>query len=285
MSNLDTAVAEAAQELIDKAKGQKEEVVEETPTSEETNENSEDSEGAETESETEDSEEEETEEDLKEDQLTEAKKLYKALLDPNQRVAIIAELAQRSGILREQPETKTEIKEAKKSIQDIIKEALPEFPGLSEKLGKAIDTALEQKLEEVREEHEEEMQTVHLNQLENQVSGAIARLRQKTDGASKQFESRMAELSNQLIMGPGLTIDQYVSNLYSVASAGRSSARIKAQTADKIRRNANNAPDRLKNSTGPGSPGKFDNVPSKKMNLNESVNWAISEAFKGRSKA
>jgi len=282
MSNLETAVAEAAADLIKKAeeaKGGKPTETVETPETPAGGEEEETTTGEEEETET-TSEETQTEEELAEEQLAEAKKLYKALMDPNQRVAIIAELAQRTGILREPPETKQEVREAKKSIQDIIKEALPEFPGLADKLGTAIEKALEQE----RESHQEEMQQVHLTQLENQVSSSISRLRKQTGGESAKFEKRMADLSQQLIMGPDMTIDQYVASLYAVASAGSKTSVTKAQLADKIRKNANNAPDRLKSTTGPGSPGKFDKIPSKKMSLGESVNWAIQEAQKGRTR-
>lgn len=282
MTNLDTAVAEAAQELINKAKESKgekietpaEEVVEapteETPVEENSSE------------ETPAEENNEEEQDLEETQLQEAKKLYKALMNPQQRVAIIAELAERSGLLKNPPENNREVKETVKSIKDIIQEALPEFPGLAEKLGGAVEKAVQAQLDELRSEQEQQMQSVHLSQLENQVNASISRLRTQTNGVSKKFEAKMAELSNKLIMGEGMTIDQYVASLYAVASAGSGSAPKTGQNTDKIRRNATNASDRIKSSTGPGSPGKFDSVPSKKMSLNDSVNWAIAEASKGR---
>ena len=219
--------------------------------------------------------------ELNEAQVKEAAVLYKLMLDPKQRIGIIASLAQAEGLIGKNAETPIETKKdevrAKKAIIDIFKEALPEFPALAEKLGPAIDKVLEQE----REDHQEEMAKVHLQQLENNVSKEIEILRRETKGESSKVEARMAELSEQYLMGPNTSLKDYVRSLYTLATAGRSVQRNSAQIADKIRRNANNVPDRLR--SAPGSE-RTATVPDKRMSLKESVDWAIEQASKGRAK-
>jgi hypothetical protein len=220
--------------------------------------------------------------ELSEAQIKEAQILYKLMLDPKQRIGIIASLAQAEGLIGPKADKpienrKDEVK-AKKVIIDIFKEALPEFPALAEKLGPAIDQVLSQE----REEHQEQMAQVQLQQLENNVTKEIEILRRETKGESTKVEARMAELSEAYLMGPNTSLKDYVRSLYTLATAGRTVQKTSAQLADKIRRNANNAPDRLR--TAPGSE-RTTEVPAGKMNLKQSVEWAIEQASKGRTKA
>lgn len=215
--------------------------------------------------------------ELNADQLKEAQTLYRALLDPNLQGPTIAALAQRMGILnnpKEPIETKEDVKEARKDILTILTEALPEYPHIAKQLGPAIQQILEQE----RSEHQQEMQQVHLNQVENDVNKSLETLRRETKGNSKAFENKMAQLTEKIVASPGTTTDEYVRMLYAIASAGSTGKQATAQIADKIRRNATNAHDRVK-----GSPGseRITSVPDKKMNLNQSVNWAIEQASKG----
>jgi hypothetical protein len=219
--------------------------------------------------------------ELSEDQIKEAKILYNLMLDPKQRIGIIASLAQAEGLIGKNadrsPETPKEVAKAKKAILDIFKEALPEFPALAEKLAPAIDQVLEQQ----REEHQEQMAQVQLQQLENNVTKEIEILRRETKGESSKVEARMAELSEQYLMGPNTSLKDYVRSLYTLATAGRTVQKTSANIADKIRRNANNAPDRLR--SAPGSE-RTAAVPDKKMSLKQSVDWAIEQASQGRTK-
>ena len=75
-------------------------------------------EGIEEETPVEDAEEEETTDELDEASLEEAKRLYKALKDPNQATAVVSALAGQMGLLRNPPETKAEVKEAKKDVKE-----------------------------------------------------------------------------------------------------------------------------------------------------------------------
>lgn len=217
--------------------------------------------------------------DLNEDQLKEARILYKSLLDPQQRLNIVAALAAQSGLLTDKTPLKTEkqIEKVEQGIADIIKEALPEFPGLTDKLAPAIQKIIENE----REARETEMQQVHLDRVQTEVDSELAVLARETKGESKKLENKMAALMQEVSPGPNVTVKSYIRTLYTLATAGSNRQKTTAQIADKINRNANNAPDRIK--TAPGSD-RTSNVPDKKMSLNDSVNWAIEQASKGVGK-
>lgn len=266
-TELDTAIASATEEILKDVPADKKPVVEDTP--------------EDTQQDEAQGEDEPQSGELSEAQIAEAKVLYNLMLDPKQRIGIIASLAQAEGLIgkgAEKPiETKKDEVRVKRAIVDIFKDALPEFPALAEKLGPAIDQVLEQE----REEHQEQMAQVQLQQLEINISKEIEILRRETKGESSKVETRMAELSEQYLMGPNTSLKDYVRSLYTLATAGRTSKTNTQQIADKIRRNANNAPDRLR--SAPGSE-RTSELPDKKMNLKQSVEWAIEQASKGRSK-
>lgn len=266
-TDLEGAIAEAAEEIL-KDTPQTDATTTETDTSTDTNDS--DVSTGETSDET---------DKLSEKEIKEAETLYKLLKDPRQRLNIVAALAQDSGLLAPQTPLNTEkqVAKAEKGIAQIIDEALPEYPGLSKKLGPAI----EQIVEAERESRAAEMEQVHLKSVEDEVASELALLAHETKGESRKLENKMSSLMNNISPGPNVTVKQYVRMLYTLATAGSQAQKTSAEIADKIRRNANNAPDRLK-----GAPGTADrSVPSKKMSLNESINWAIEQASKGRTRA
>src|SRR5258707_4165480 len=85
--------------------------------------------------------------DLTEAQILESKTLYNALRGP-QANAIIAALAAQAGLLPkpgEAPLTKSEKVEARREIQDIVKDALgPEYSFLQDKIGKIFQEVVTQ---------------------------------------------------------------------------------------------------------------------------------------------
>lgn len=215
-----------------------------------------------------------TTEELTADQIKEAQTLYKLLLDPKQRLNIVAALAQDSGLLQNRPlETPKQVAKAEKGIAELIDEALPEYPGLSKKLGPVIEKIVETE----REARTQETEQVHLQQVEQEVVRELDNLAKDTKGTSRKVENKMASLMNEISPGPNVTVKQYIRMLHTLATAGDTVQKTSAQIADKIRRNANNAPDRL---NGSGGRAPSSEMPSKKMNLNDSVNWAIDQAFK-----
>ncbi len=265
-TSLQTAIDEAAVELqkAAPATAPKEEIPVETP-EEET-----------TEEETSEVEETSTESDLTPEQLIESKNLYKALSGP-QANAIIAALAQQAGILPkagEAPLTKKEETVARREIKDIFADALgKEYSFLADRLSPAIEAVMKQE----RESSDTRFAELQQTNVEREVVTAYDKLATETKGASKQFEARMATLSEEMPIG-NMNIETYMRRLYTLASNERKSSPQKV--ADQIRRNAADAPTRLRSSVGPTSSGI--EIPDKKMNLNEAVNWAVDQVNKGK---
>jgi hypothetical protein len=215
--------------------------------------------------------------ELSESQLIEARNLYKALTGP-QANAIVAAMAQQIGILpnaNQQPLTKKEETAARREIKDIVKDALgPEYAFLQDKIGRIFDEVAAQQ----NADHEARFVEIQQSQVERQVVDAYNSLASETKGQSKQFENRMAQLSEEIPIG-NMNVETYMRRLYTLASNEKKASPQKV--ADQIRRNAGDVPNRLRTSSaGPAEPAH--KVPEKKMSLDESVNWALSELQKGR---
>ncbi|HET6990536.1 MAG TPA: hypothetical protein VFJ43_04395, partial [Bacteroidia bacterium] len=186
MPDLQTAIAQAAEQLKAEAAGTAP-PEKETPAS--------DSAEVEVEVETvtdpESDDEPEMESELSDSERDEANRLYKALRNPQTAGPIVAALAAQAGLHLTSESTKTEVREAKKSIQDKVAEALgDQYKFLAPQLGKAIESALEVE----RETHSAEIQQIRQNQIERDVITAYERLNRETKGESKKLEARMTAL-------------------------------------------------------------------------------------------
>jgi hypothetical protein len=257
---LDSAIAEAETQILAETETKSDEPVEEST--------DESNEGAES-----DDEPQADPDELSAEEIKEAQVLYKSLKNPSLRGPIVAALAEQSGILNRPLETAKQVTRAEKGIAELIDDALPEYPGLSKKLGPVI----EQIVEAERLQRNAEMETVQQQNVERDVVTELDSLARETKGDSRKVETRMKEIMNDVQPGPNVTIKSYLRTLYTLATASGTQKKVSTEIADKIRRNANNAPDRLK--TSPGT-ARTSTLPDKKMNLNDSVNWAINQAFK-----
>ena len=121
------------------------------------------------------------------------------------------------------------------------------------------------------------MAELHQANIEREVVSAYERLATETKGESKKFESRMAQLSEEIPIG-NMNVKTYMQRLYAVASQERKSSPQKV--ADQIRKNANDVPARLKTTSVQEMDGV--EIPNKKMNINEAVNWAAGQLTKGK---
>jgi len=212
-----------------------------------------------------------SEEDLSEEQAEEAKRLYQALRSP-QASAVIAALAQQAGILNKPIETKAEERIAKKEIKEIIREHLGEsYKFLADQLGPAIEAVLTQE----RQTQESRFAEIQSHRLEQDVIQSFTNLSRETKGESKKYEAKMTDLSQEVPIG-NMSVDRYIQVLYTLATAGRKEA--PKGNMDKIRRNANDAPSRLQGN----AQGRESSLPNKKMNINESIDWALGQITKGK---
>jgi hypothetical protein len=263
---LKDAINEAASELQEKIDAGKDDNKpgEKTGETEETSEETE-----EVAEETEETSEETTEE-LSDAELAEVKNLYKLLKDPNTNKAVIAALAEQAGILRQPAETKAEVKEQKKSIQEILKTALPDYPSLATQLSGAIEEVLETERSERLESEQKQLET----QIVNETNSALSELAKDTKGESRKLEAKMSELATRLLPANGISTKEYVRMLYTVASEGKTVQKSKANLADKINRNRTDVSSRLSTTTG---KAPVSNLPDKKLGLKGSVQWALKE--------
>lgn len=218
--------------------------------------------------------------ELTEDQIVEAKRIYKALNDPKAGPALVAALAQQNGLLNQPLETKKDIAVAKKGIQEIFKEELGDnYSFLAERLGKAVDKALDT----VREEQREHVAELQVQQLTTEVESSLVRLAKEKNLARnsndfKKLENQIADLMDEYPMGKSGSVDKYIRDMDKLASSGKIRASVEKGTADKIRRNANNVADRLHRTS---SEPSTETLPGKKMGLKASVEWAAAQLAKG----
>ncbi len=272
MSSLNSAIEQAAAELRDKAGAPPAEKQEESLVEEQQEEKQEEQEEAE-------QQEEILEEaDLSDSELIESKNLYKALKNPQTAQAVVAALAAQAGLLPkpgEAPLTKKEEAAAKRETIDIVKDALgPEYSFLADRLGKIFDEVVQQ----TEKKSEERFAEIQQSNVEREVVASYEALAKETKGESKKFETRMAQLSEEIPIG-NMNVKTYMQRLYTLASNERKSSPQKV--ADQIRRNASDAPARLRSTAVPLTEV---GVPDKKMNLNESIAWAQSQLAKGKGK-
>lgn len=210
------------------------------------------------------------EDELSETELVEARNLYKALKDPKTSSAVISALAHQTGILSKVPPAAgRETTEAKKDIRDLLKEGLgTEYAFLADRLGPAIEKVLEQE----REEHESRLEEVRRTGIEANVVSAFDRLARETKGESRKLEAKMTQLSEEIPIGPGMSIDRYLKVLFTQA---RQEVSLRDRT-QRINRNATDASARL-SATASGSRSE---VPSGKMKLDKAIEWATNEIAK-----
>ena len=219
----------------------------------------------------------EASDDLTPEQLIESKNLYKALSGP-QANAIIAALAQQAGLLPkagEAPLTKKEEVSARKEIKDIFAEALgKEYGFLADRLAPAIEAVVKQE----RESSDNRFAELQQSNVEREVVTAYDKLATETKGASKQFEARMAALSEEIPIG-NMNVATYMGRLYTIASNERKSSPQKV--ADQIRRNAADPSSRLRSTASERVSGNVE-IPTKKMNLDESIAFAQEQIRQGK---
>lgn len=208
------------------------------------------------------------------EELKQATNLYKLLKNPATAQTVIRSLAEQNGLLNTQ--TKTETTTAKKAIKDLVAEGLgPAYAFLAPQLTSVIESVLGQE----REERTTQISQLEHQQVEKDVESALSRLARDTKGESRKIESKMMGLMQKFQPGPGTTVEEYIRGIYAQATAGRTAKTTAAQMTDRIKRNANDAPSRLQNtSTGTGTRS----APSGKMNLKASVEAALASINKGQ---
>lgn len=211
------------------------------------------------------------------EEIAEAKRIYKLLKDPKTATSLVRELARAEGLL-EQDATPKEIKAARASIKDILKEKLGDkFEFLIPQLSDALETILAGE----RETSQQSVQQIQIDATKRETADVLSKLARETKGESRKVESRMLELMNEFQIGPGVSIEKYLRGLYAQASSARDAANVQKAKNDKIRRNANDVPSRLQTSSGSEplargeTPAGAD--PNKRLSVKEAVAFAVGQ--------
>lgn len=222
----------------------------------------------------EESEESEESEETTAEDRKQADNLYKLLKDPATAGVLIRTLAEQNGILQKVDAPKDD-KSAKKAIKDLVTDGLgAQYAFLVPQLTQVIESVLTQE----REERNTQISQIENQQVERDVVATLSKLNKETKGESKKLEGKMHELMQKFQPGPGISVEDYIRGIYAQASAGRTTKTVAANMADRIRRNANDASSRLQNtSTGTGK-----SAPPGKMNIHQSVEFALSQMNKGQ---
>jgi len=211
------------------------------------------------------------------EEVAEARRIYKLLKDPKTATSLVRELAHAEGLLDGTPNTPKDIKTAKASIKDILKEKLGDkYDFLTPALAEAFETILAGE----RETQQQSIQQMQIDQTKRETTDVLSKLAKETKGESRKVESRMLELMNEFQIGPGVPIEKYLRGLYAQASAARTATNAKNTQNDKIRRNANDAPSRLQSSSSGAENTRIKDAgidPNKPMTLKESVAFAVAQ--------
>lgn len=213
------------------------------------------------------------------EEIAEAKRVYKLLKDPKTARNLVTQLARAEGLLGDEAPTKTELKAAKASISDILKEKLGsnyEFliPSLSE--------ALEKILAGERDTQQQSIQQIQIDATKRESADVLSKLARETKGESRKSEARMLELMQEFQIGPGVSIEKYLRGLFAQATSARDASNQKNSKNDKIRRNANDAPSRLQSSSSGAETTRSSGTdagvdPNKRLSVKESVELAVRQ--------
>lgn len=201
--------------------------------------------------------------DLSEEDVKQSKNLFRLLKDPQTRANTLRILATKEGILKEDapPQTQREVDKAQKSIKELVKEKFgKDYAFISDIFGETLQLAFEQEREYTRAQ----LNTVQIREVEREASSALEKLSRETKGESTKFMPAMTKLMDSIKPSKDLSQLEYFRHLYTIASSGKRIASTKAQLDDKIRRNSNNAAERLqsrgtstgKDGTPPGGPAQ-----------------------------
>lgn len=203
--------------------------------------------------------------DSDEEETKEAKNLYKLLKDPKTSAGTIRLLAKNAGVLQEAPTTKKEETQQRKAVAQILKEELGEYAFLADKLGPAIDKVLAQSQRDI----EDKINATEAARIKTDIVRIGQKLNRETRGDFDKHEVAMTQLSKEMPYMGNISHEQYMRNLYTLATNGKKVDPGKLQ--ERINRNQTNASDRVRSTSG------RDQVvidPNKVRSLKEAVRLA-----------
>lgn len=205
-----------------------------------------------------DDEDGEDDEELPEEELKEARELYKALKDPNQREHALEQIASRAGFKLEARITKAaksgeSAEDAAEDISEILVKALgKDYAWLADKLTPALKTIIGNERKQINQK----IDTQEQSRINGEVAQIAAKLNRESNGLYGRLESKIAALADEILPAPGISTEKYMRNLFTIAAGGKNTSNSqKRSLADKIRRNANDVGSRLASQGGTSGTG------------------------------
>lgn len=213
--------------------------------------------------------------ELTADQIKEAHDLYKLISNPASQKSTLEFLAKQAGIQigdGKPPETKAEAKIAAKKTQEVLEEALGvDLKWLAPKLAIAFDKLLEQSEGKTKDQ----LDKLAEKQVVKEVDSAYEKLARDTKGESRKFESKMVGLADKLYPAPGMSTDEYIRHLYTIASASGEGKSAKLRLAEKINKNSKDVPGRIAESAASGGGKNTDK--NARMSIKDAVRHAAEK--------
>ena len=194
-------------------------------------------------------EEEKKEDELGPEERKFADSLYKGLnnKDPKIQRATLELLAKAANLDLKEVETKKEIKEAEKSMIELLKEGLGEFDFLADKLGPVLEKVLKATVIKETAEIKEIQRLEKEEKVRSEVTSAIdSAFAEFTN--SNEVASEVKVLMDKFQPGAKMSHKEYFRSLIVLAASNKGinlkSVNVKANT-EKITRNRNDAASRL----------------------------------------
>lgn len=225
-----------------------------------------------------DKKEDDEEEDLPEDEKKHAIALFKMLKDPESSAQVIEVLAKKAGLKLSSEGDKKDDKKTVKKAKDIL---LAKLGDKYEFLSDAMGSALDEYMEQIREELKGEVTSLKTDNQQTAVDRVLDKIAGETKGASRKFESKMAQLAREFTPAAGVSTEKYVRNLYAMAisQSGASSAR--KDLMDRVNRNSNDVGSRLRSA---GGGGQKEKKLSKTASLDEIVAFSYEQVQNKKDK-
>ena len=215
--------------------------------------------------------------DLTDADILNAKAIYKALKQPDSQEGkyVINKIIELAQVDIDKDSSKKEVKEAAKSIKDVIKEELGEdYKFLADKLGSALEKGLEKAVTERTKDIRDDITFRQQKELENTLKSAQDRL-QENYPQVKDLETEMVKIMDQIKPSPNTPPYEYIESILFIA-ANRKGINLKTKTSSNQRIESNRKDAHSRLASEGVEPTKVATT-SRKQNLDESIKAAMEK--------
>lgn len=161
--------------------------------------------------------------------------VYRLLNDPNTAPAVVKMLAEQLGIT--QPQVKNTQKEP--GVAEILQQALgEEYSFLAPKLAEGIEKVIERAVTPLQQQVQRESAKVEFQT-------ALDRINNTTKGDFNKYESKITALMDEIKPAPGVSVEKYLSNLYTIAKNSGGPPPPSQQVQQVVNRMQQNAQERI----------------------------------------